>query len=292
MTSNTQPREPQAPFDGKAVLIYGAAKGIGRAVALEFARRGARVAIADIDKAGADETAQLIVAAGGEAKGLRCDVLSDLSVRETAVAAEVAFGDIDIVMNNVGGMLNGNPEDIPVGEWERMFNLNVMSAVRSNAYFMPRMLARRSGHIVNTASFAGLFPYAASRVAYVAAKTAVVAMSESLAIYLHPQGVRVSCLCPGPVLTGVLDTMKTWSAKTMMLGPGSHFVLKEVEEVAATLADGMRDGKVLIPTHEEVWETLREHAAGPDKFIQKKIDEFARGDNGRPRNKPPGLAPK
>ncbi|MDB5973091.1 MAG: Short-chain dehydrogenase [Hydrocarboniphaga sp.] len=287
MTSNSRAGRPQPPFDGKAALIYGAAKGIGRAVALEFARRGARLGIADIDKAGADETAALIIAAGGQAIGLRCDVTSELSVREAAVAAEVALGEIDIVMNNVGGILNGNPEDIPVAEWERILSLNLMSAVRGNAVFLPKMIARGNGHIVNTASFAGLYPFAASRVPYVAAKAAVVAMSESLALYLHPKGIRVSCLCPGPVMTGVMDSMKTWSANTVLRGPGSHLEIKTVDQVATTLADGMRDGRIIIPTDESVWETLRQHAASPDAFIQQKIEAFEAGDDGRPRLRTP-----
>lgn len=277
------PTAPQPPFDGRTALIYGAAKGIGRAAALEFACRGARVAIADIDKAGADETAAAIVASGGKAVGLRCDVTSDLSVREAAVAAEVALGDIDIVMNNVGGILHGNPEDIPVGEWERILSLNLLSAVRSNAVFLPRMIARGSGHIVNTASFAGLYPFATTRMPYVAAKAAVVALSESLAVYLHPKGIRVSCLCPGPVMTGVLEGMKTWSANVVMRGPGAGLKIKTVEEVATILADGMRDGRVLIPTHEEAWDTLQRHARDPDAFIAEKIEEVARGDYGRPQ---------
>jgi NAD(P)-dependent dehydrogenase (short-subunit alcohol dehydrogenase family) len=271
------------PFDRKAALIYGAAKGIGRAVALEFARRGARLAIADIDRAGADETAAAIIAAGGEATGINCDVTNDLSVREAAVAAELALGEIDIVMNNVGAIMNGNPEDVPLAEWDRILSLNLLSAVRSNAVFLPKMIARGSGHIVNTGSFAGMYPFAASRMPYVAAKAAVIALSESMALYLHPQGIRVSCLCPGPVMTGVMDSMKTWSTKVVMRGPGSTLAIKPVEEVAITLADGMRDGRVIIPTHEEVWATLQRHAADPDAFIQTKINEFARGDDGRPR---------
>lgn len=277
---------PQPPFVEKTALIYGAAKGIGRAVALEFARRGARVAIADIDKAGAEATAADIVASGGKAAALRCDVMSDLSVREAAVAAEIALGDIDIVMNNVGGILHGNPEDIPLGEWERILNLNLLSAVRSNAVFLPKMIARGSGFIVNTASFAGLYPFATTRMPYVAAKAAIVALSESMAVYLHPKGIRVSCLCPGPVMTGVLEGMKTWSANVVMRGPGSNLKIKSVEEVAAILADGMRDGRIIIPTHEEVWETLRRHAANPDDFIAEKIEEIARGNYGRPQFKP------
>ncbi|MFT3929262.1 MAG: SDR family oxidoreductase [Spongiibacteraceae bacterium] len=270
-------------FSGKIALIYGAAKGIGRAVALEFARRGAQVAIADIDLSGAQETGGLIENSGGKAVGLRCDVTNDASVREAAVGAEIALGPIDIVMNNVGSILNGNPEDIPLSEWQRMWDLNLMSIVRSNAVFLPKMLARGSGFIVNTASFAGLYPFATTRMPYVAAKAAVIALSESLAVYLQPQGIRVSCLCPGPVMTGVLEGMKNWSANVEMRGPGSHLGIKTAEDVAITLADGMEAGRVLIPSHDEVWETLSRHWADPDAFIQSKIDEFARGDLGRPR---------
>ena len=278
-------RSHEPIFDGKTALIYGAAKGIGRAVALEFARRGANVAVADIDLESAKETAAQVAAIGTNSFAVRCDVLSDLSVRETAIAAELALGDIDIVMNNVGGILNGNPEDIPLAEWERILSLNLMSAVRSSVVFVPKMLARGSGHIVNVASFAGLYPFATSRMPYVAAKAGVLALTESMAVYLQPQGVRVSCLCPGPVATNVMDGMKTWSAKVIMRGPGSHLPIKTVDQVALTLADGMRDGQIIIPTHEEVWEIVRRHAASPDAFIQEKINEFARGDTGRPARK-------
>lgn len=271
-----------APFVNNTALIYGAAKGIGRAVALEFARRGASVAVADIDVGGAERTAADIVAAGGKAIGLKCDVMSDVSVAETAERATSALGDPDIVMNNVGGILSGNPEDIPIAEWERMISLNLFSVVRSNAVFLPRLIARGRGHIVNTASFAGLYPYATNRMPYVAAKAAIIALSESLALYLHPQGVRVSCLCPGPVLTGVADNMKVWTPDLPFRGPGSNLTVRTAEAAAVILADGMRDGRVIIPTDEAVWETLRDHAASPDRFIERAIDRFAQGDAGLP----------
>lgn len=273
----------QEPFVGKTALIYGAAKGIGRAVALEFARRGAAVAVADIDRNEAAQTAAQIEAIGGHSLAVFCDVTSSASVREAAVKAEIQFGEIDIVMNNVGAILNGNPEDIPLEEWERILSLNLLSVVRSNAVFLPKMLARGAGHIVNVGSFAGLYPFAASRMPYVAAKAGVIALTESMGLYLHPKGVRVSCLCPGPVATGVMDSMKTWSSDVVMRGPGSALPIKTPEQVAVTLADGMRDGRILIPTHDEVWDTLRAHAQAPDAFIQQKIDEFERGDTGRPR---------
>lgn len=278
MTEQTGP-----VFAGRAALIFGGAKGIGRAVAREFALRGARVAVADIDLAEAERTAAMIVGDGGQAKAYRCDVTSDASIGEVAEAAEAAFGATDIVMNNVGGILHGNPEDIPVAEWQRILDLNLMPVVRSNAVFLPKMLARGSGFLVNTASFAGLYPFAATRMPYVSAKAGVIALSESLALYLEPQGIRVSCLIPGPVMTNVLDGMKTWTENLEMRGPGSDLDLKTVEDVARTLADGMEAGKILIPSHDEAWETMARHAADPDGFIRDKIAEVEAGDYGKPR---------
>lgn len=271
-----------APFDNSQALIYGAAQGIGRAVALEFARRGARVAVADISLDGAKETVRLIEAEGGAAASIACDVTRPESVQAAAAEAERLFGELDIVMNNVGVIINGNPEDIPVEEWRRIIDLNLFSVIYSNAVFIPKMLARGRGHIVNTASFAGLYPYAANRMPYVASKAAVVALSESMALYLQPQGVRVSCLCPGPVATGVMNAMKTWGENVAFRGPGSQYTVKTAEDAAVTLADGMRDGRILIPTDEAVWDVIQRHAASPDTFIQDKIAEVARGDLGKP----------
>jgi len=269
-------------FKNNSALIYGGARGIGRAVAQEFARRGARVAIADIDLAGAEEAAGLIKAAGGEALAIACDVTRDESVAEAGAAAEQAFGELGVVMNNVGVILSGNPEDIPLAEWRRILELNLFSAVRGCELFMPKMIARGRGHIVNTASFAGLYPYAANRLPYVASKAAVVAMTEGLALYLEPKGVRVSCLIPGPVMTGVMEGMKVWSKDVAMRGPGSQYKLMTPEQVAVVLADGMEGGRILIPSDDTVFEDLARHAASPDAFIRAKIQAFADGDEGRP----------
>lgn len=276
--------EQQAPFAGAKALIFGGAKGIGKCVSLEWARRGAQVAVADIDEGAARETADEIVAAGGKAIGLAANVLSDESVAAAGDAAEAGLGGpIDILMNNVGGMLNGHPEDIPMKEWHRIMEINYFAAVRGVTHFLPRMQARGSGHIVNTASFAGLYPYAASRVPYGAAKAAVISMTENLALYVEPQGIRVSCLIPGPVMTGVMDSMTSWTEDCPMRGPGAELELMLPQDVAVVLSDGMRDGKVLIPSDTAVWDLVRRHAADPDAFIRAKIDEFAGGEAGRPR---------
>ena len=269
-------------FENKTALVIGAGQNIGRSIALEFARRGARVAAADISKAGAEETARLINAAGGKATGIACDVTSESSVRDAVSEAEQILGDIDIQMNNAGIIHSGNPEDFPAAEWERMFSVNFFGAVRANAIVLPKMLARGQGYIVNTASFAGLYPYATNRIPYAASKAALVSMSENLAAYLHPRGIRVSCLCPGPTMTTSTIGMKPWSEGVIMRGPGNHLAVKSQDHAATVLADGMCAGRILIPTHEEGLEIVRRHGSSPDIFVQEKIEAFARGDSGLP----------
>lgn len=269
-------------FENKNALIIGAGRNIGRAIALEFARRGARVVAADIDKAGADETAQLINAAGGKAIGVVCDVTSESSVSDAVNAAEEFLGHIDIHMNNAGILHSGNPDDFPAHEWERMFNINFFGAVRANALVMPKMIARGQGYIVNTASFAGLYPYATNRVPYAASKAALISMSENLAIYLLPKGIRVSCLCPGPTMTTAIVGMKPWSDNVTMRGPGNNLSILSQEQVANILADGMCAERIIIPTHEEGYATIQQRAASPDAFINKKIEEFGSGNAGLP----------
>lgn len=270
-------------FDHKTALIYGGANGIGRALAIEIAGRGASVAVADIAEDAARETAALIAESGGRAIALPCDVSSDDSVREVAEAATTELGEIDIVVNNVGIIVTGNPQDIPLPEWQRIFNLNLFSVVRSNAVFLPLMLTRGHGHIVNTASFAGLYPYASNRLPYSASKAALVSLTESLALYLEPKGIRVSCFCPGPVMTGVMKAMKSWSEDAVMTGPGSQFDLMTAEQAAIILADGMQQNRIFIPSHEPVLEEMQNHAADPDGFIRRKANAIAAGDLGLPK---------
>jgi len=272
----------QAPFAGANALIFGGAKGIGRCVAIEWAQRGAKLAVADIDEAAAKATAAEIVAAGGTAVGIAANIMNEESIAAAVAEAEGALGEIDILMNNVGGMLNGHPEDIPMKEWQRIVELNYLGSARASLVLLSKFLARRRGHIVNTASFAGLYPYAASRVPYGASKAAVISMSQNLAVYCEPQGVRVSCLIPGPVMTGVMDSMTSWTEDCPLRGPGKETSLMLPEEVARALSDGMRDGRILIPSDPVAFDIVKRWAENPDAFIRAKIAEFAGGDRGNP----------
>lgn len=270
------------PFDGRVALVIGGGRNIGAAISREFAARGASVAVADLDLDGAEQVAAELRQNGGEAIAIACDVSSDGSVSDAIAAARSGLGDIDILVNNAGILSGGNPEDIPVSHWQEMMNINFFGMVRAVEAALPDMLARGAGHVVNTASFAGLYPFASSRIHYAASKAAVVSMSENLALYCMPHGVRVSCLCPGPVMTTSNQSMRHFSQDYTMRAPGSHLTLKSQAETARILADGMCEGRIIIPTHEEVWGTLADRAASPDAFIRRKAEEFARGDSGKP----------
>jgi NAD(P)-dependent dehydrogenase (short-subunit alcohol dehydrogenase family) len=275
-------RTDAALFEGKLALIFGSGRNIGRAIALEFARRGARIAVADLDADGAAETAQLVRDQGGDAQAFDCNVMDDASMHLTAAQVERRMGEADIVMNNAGILHSGYVEDIPVSEWTRMIDCNLLGMVRSLEIFVPKMIARGHGHIVNTGSFAGLYPFAINRIPYAASKAAVISMSQNLALYLMPKGVRVSCLCPGPVMTTSPDGMKVFSKDVVMHGPGSHLYVKSQEDAAAILAEGMCAGRIIIPTHEELWDTLGAWAASPDELIRSTSKAFEGGDKGRP----------
>lgn len=270
-------------FDNKNALILGGGNGIGQAIALEFARRGARIAVADIDEAAAKQTADEIERDNGTAIALCCDVTDSESLEVTIESAAASLDGIDIVVNNVGVIVSGNPQDIPLGEWQRIIDINLFSVLRSNEIILPRMLRRGTGYIVNTASFAGLYPYATNRMPYSASKAAIISLSESLALYLEPKGIRVSCFCPGPVMTAVMKNMRSWSEDAVMSGPGSQFDLISAEQAAVTLAVGMQQGRIVIPTHEAVFEEIRRHADDPDQFIRDKAAEISLGELGLPK---------
>lgn len=283
MTTYPSPKSPLgAPFQNSTALIFGGAKGIGAAVAHEFARRGARVVVADLDVEAAQQTTASVQAEGNKALALRCDVSDSVSMAATVSEAENWASDIDIVVNNVGVMVSGHPEDIPLSEWQRVMDLNLFPVVRSNEIFLPKMIARGRGYIVNTASFAGLYPYAVNRMPYAASKAAVVALSQSMALYLLPQGVQVSCFCPGPVMTRILDGAKSWSTDAVMRGPGEQFIPVYPQQAAVTLADGIRDGRLLIPTDPQVWAVMQEYVGAPDQFVRGKVEGYGRGDTGLP----------
>ena len=162
------------PLTNTVAVITGGASSIGRGTAQSLSRRGAAVVIADVNVDGARTVADEIATAGGQSAAMACDVTGDSAFDELRDFVIDRFGRVDIVMNNVGVLASGQPDHIPVHEWQRIIDVNLMSVVRSNTAFLPMLIEQGHGHVVNTASFAGLFTYSYDRLPYAATKAAIV----------------------------------------------------------------------------------------------------------------------
>src|ERR1700749_1576642 len=133
----------------------------------------------------------------------------------------------------------------------------MVSVVRRNATFVPLLLDQGSGHIVNTASFAGLFTYSYDRMPYAASKAAIVQISEGLALYLRPKNIGVTLLCPGPVLTNIASSVPSFGTGAALRTPGDHFRLLDPEDVGELVTDAILRNRFFVPTHPQLNEDLR-----------------------------------
>lgn len=188
-------------FAGKTVLITGGASGIGRGTAIRFAEEGAKVALADLNTSGGQETAELCRAAGGEAWFAETDVSSEQAVRDFVNQAAERFDGIDVLLNNAGFPGAVGPIDaISAEDWDRTFAVLVRSVFLGMKYSVPHMKRRGRGAIVSTSSIGGLRGFAFGH-AYSACKSALLNLTRSAAVELGRFNIRVNCICPGQILT-------------------------------------------------------------------------------------------
>jgi NAD(P)-dependent dehydrogenase (short-subunit alcohol dehydrogenase family) len=250
-------------------VITGGGSGIGRASAHAFAQRGARVVVTDVD---ADRAATVAQEIGDGAIPVGCDVTNANDLARVRDIALETFGRVDVVMNNVGVLAVGRVEDIPLEAWQRVIDINLLGIVRSNLVFLPVLLAQGSGHVVNTASTAGLLPYGFDRLPYTATKHAIVGLSESLALYLRPRGIGVSCLCPAGVATNIIEQITFYGDPEPPRGPSFPIVAAEV--VGELVAEGVAQRRFLILTALEVGEELRAHGDDVDAYLERLAAEM------------------
>lgn len=183
---------------GDAVtVITGGGSGIGRALALEMARSGAVVAVADVNETAALDTVQEIHALGGRAQAVQCDVSREAGVAALVTRVTGDFGPIDIFVSNASVLLGGPLEQVTDADWAWIMGINFQAHVYAVRQVLPSMLQRDHGHLVHIASAAALIS-TGMNIPYHASKAAVLALAEGLAIDLRTRGskVGINCVCP------------------------------------------------------------------------------------------------
>jgi len=190
---------------GKIAFVTGGASGIGAALATELVDKGAEVWIADRQVGPAEELAQRLNSGGGKAHAIELDVRSYPSFERAVAEAVQQSGRIDYLFNNAGIGVGGEADSYTLDDWNDVFDVNLRGVVHGIQAVYPIMIGQHSGHIVNTASMAGLIT-SPGQASYTATKHAVVAISKTLRVEAERHGVQVSVLCPGvirtPILTG------------------------------------------------------------------------------------------
>jgi NAD(P)-dependent dehydrogenase (short-subunit alcohol dehydrogenase family) len=234
-------------FNDATAIVTGGASGIGKALAEELARRGCEVVLADMQIEMAQDVAAQIQASGGRAKAVEVDV-TDFPAMERLVRKTVeSSGRLDYIFNNAGIAIGGTANHYSIEDWNKIIDINLRGVVNGiqAAYFI--MIEQGFGHIVNTASMAGLMPNPGA-VAYAATKHAVVGLSQSLRVEVEAAqlGIRVSVICPGVIRTPILEGGKY--GKILMNIP----------------AEKLRD----------MWEELK--PMSPDIFAKKVLNAIAK----------------
>ena len=193
---------------GKTAFVTGGASGIGLALGRAFAEAGMKVMLADIEANALKAAVDSLRNVGPEVRGVICDVADPVSVDLAAKASYDAFGSVHVVCNNAGvGAAPGNIDNISLDNWRWVLDVNLMGVLHGIRTFLPHIRAHgEGGHIVNTASMAGMLTGWQGFNPYPASKFAVVAMSEGLATQLKPLGIGVTVLCPGFVRTRILES--------------------------------------------------------------------------------------
>ena len=215
-------------LQGQVAIVTGAGRGIGRATALELARMGADVVVAELDTDGADKTAALVKDAGRRAAVIPTDVTKRSNLAALVDRTVAAFGRIDVLVNNAGIYRAAVTLDVTEEHWDAIMTINARVFFASQAV-LPTMIAARRGAIVNLASMAGKIG-SRTNLPYNVSKAAVISMTKSLALAHAADGIRVNCVCPGFVETDMWHQVAREQGTLLGQTP-AEFTRRRVESV-------------------------------------------------------------
>lgn len=216
---------------GTVAIVTGAGAGIGRAIALVFAREGAKVVVADIDLAAAEATAATIAAGGGSARAVEVDVTDAASVEGMVSATVRSFGTLNVLVNNAGVGTEGDVVELSETEWHRILDVNLTGVFLGCKYAIPALEEAGGGSIVNIASIAAVVGGSVSCV-YPASKAGVVALSKSTALKFAGKNIRVNCVCPGHVQTALSYSLNDPEFKAALIQKYPMGRLATAQEIA------------------------------------------------------------
>jgi NAD(P)-dependent dehydrogenase (short-subunit alcohol dehydrogenase family) len=261
---------------GKTSVVTGGASGIGRALAVRFAREGANVVVADLDAAGMEAVASEARGLGVKALTVRTDVSELAQVEALAARAFEAFGAVHVLCNNAGVAAWGGLESATHRDWQWVLGVNLWGVIHGIEAFVPRMIARgEPGHIVNTASMAGLIASKGLGV-YNTSKYAVVGLSETLAKDLKPYRIGVSVLCPMGVETRIRQSERNRPAalrnERAVGGEPVELIGRYLapEAVADMVLAAIRGNELYVITHDESLEPLRRRSERLERAITSR----------------------
>ena len=207
----------RAPLSKRfGAVVTGGGSGLGRALALQLARKGGRVVVADVSREGAEHTVELVRAAGGEAWFAACDVADWSQVEELARVSREWIGDVDLVANNAGVVAGGLIGEVTLEDWRWTLDVNLWGTIHGCQAFLPAMRARRRGWVLNVASAAG-YACLARFGPYSVAKAGAIALSETLRAELDAREVAVTVVCPSFFQTGIADAARGDDPETRRL---------------------------------------------------------------------------
>jgi len=258
-------------FTKRRVLVTGGASGLGKAIVEQFAELGWKIAVVDINLEGAEAVADAANKRGAEAIALYCDIGKDEDFINISETIKERWDGLDIIINNAGIATTGMMVDCTSEQWDRAINLNLNSVFRGCHFWLPLISENGPGHVVNTASFAGI-AQAPSMISYNVSKAGVIALSETLRAELGYRNIGVSVICPAFFKTNLLDSM---SPSESGVKPLVEKWMKESKidatDIANDVLKGIEKNQLMVISHDYARNAYRFKRFFPKTYMKQLI---------------------